>query len=76
MLILTRNVDTLDTYTGNGTKPFRFVKDTVATIRYHIDSFISQTLVAQKDRVGIMLNDLETIHLPQITKDINGDRAT
>ncbi|KAI4634170.1 uncharacterized protein J4E87_001340 [Alternaria ethzedia] len=71
-----RNSDTLDTYTGDGTKLFKYVKDTIAAIRYHIDPFISQTLVAQKDRVGQMFNDLETIYLPQITKTINGRQVT
>ncbi|RYN32093.1 hypothetical protein AA0112_g6268 [Alternaria arborescens] len=71
-----RNSDTLDTYAGDGVKLFKYVKDTIAAIRYHIDPFISQTLVAQKDRVGQILNELETVHLPQITKTINNQQVT
>jgi chitinase len=71
-----RNADTLDTYTGDSVKLFKYVKDTIAVIRYHIDLFIRQTLVAQKDRVSQMLNDLETIYLPQITKNINNQQVT
>ncbi|CBX95390.1 similar to Glycosyl hydrolases family 18 protein [Plenodomus lingam JN3] len=71
-----RNADTLDTYTGDGTKAFKYVKDSIAAIRYHIDPTIRARLIAQKDRVGNMLNELETIHLPRITKTIGNQQVT
>lgn len=49
---------------------------TNTAIRCHTDPTIRGYLIAQKDRVGAMLNDLETIYLPQITKDIDGQPRT
>jgi chitinase len=71
-----RNEDTMDYYTGEGEKAFKYVKDTIAVIRYHSDPLIHARLVAQKDRVGDMFNELETVYLPQITKKIGGKQVT
>jgi chitinase len=58
-----RNADTLDTYTGDGTKAFKHLKDTIAAIRYYMDPTINAWLIVQKDRVGNTVNQLEMIYL-------------
>lgn len=67
-----RNEYTLQDYAGYGDALFKNVKDTITAIRYHMDPTIRGYLISQKDRVGNMLNRLETQELPSITKNIDG----
>lgn len=67
-----RNEFTLQDYAGHGDSLFKNVKDTITAIRYHIDPIIRQHLINQKDRVGNRLTLLETQHLNQITRHVDG----
>ena len=51
------------------------IKDTITVIRYHNDPDVSARLVRQKNRVGDMLNTMNTQVVPKIMKTMrNGDR--
>ncbi|KAF7510841.1 hypothetical protein GJ744_005941 [Endocarpon pusillum] len=71
-----RNEYTLQEYAGHGDSLFKNVKDTITAIRYHMDPTIRGYLINQKNRVGDMLNQLETQELPSITKNIDGVQRT
>ena len=47
-------------------KAFKNIKDMISVLRYHMDATVRQRLVAQKDRVGDMTNQLDTVLIPQV----------
>lgn len=66
---LIRNDDTMRTYLQQSPDTaIKNIKDTITAIRYHADPTISARLVLQKNRVGNMLNQMDTQAVPAIVK--------
>ena len=64
-----RNDDTMRQYLlQNPNTAIKNLKDTITAIRYHTDPTISARLVLQKDRVGNMLNQMDTQVVPGIVR--------
>ena len=61
------NDNTMQEYLGaQPDKAFKNIKDVISVLRYHMDATVSARLVLQKDRVGDMMNRLDTVLIPQV----------
>lgn len=71
-----RNAETMRQYLlQDPNTAIKNLKDTITAIRYHSDPTISARLVLQKDRVGAMLQQMDTQVVPGIVKtDRSGTR--
>jgi chitinase len=47
-------------------RAFKNIKDVITILRYHMDATVTQRLVDQKNRVGNMMNRLETVPISQV----------
>jgi chitinase len=47
-------------------KAFKNIKDVISVLRYHMDATVAQRLIDQKNRVGNMMNRLDTVLIPQV----------
>lgn len=60
---------TMGTYEKNEPdKAVKNIKDVMTALKYLQDATVSQRLVLQKNRVGVMLNQMDTVYVPQVRK--------